>query len=185
MFCCCPPKDDYRNCCCCMPLSLAAIFLTLLIGWWGAWEIAGAVLATSFPDFGTVVHLVVGCLYCLATLLGLLGVCLRNKCMTNFMLHGWNSIIGISIVFFIYSWIVWGLWFGGIGTENDEKWEPNADEITTMVVTSVFTVTIVGSGWWILGVFKSLAAVFAVGGNGWELKNSQDIREEENGSDKS
>lgn len=176
VYCCCPPRDDYSNCFCCLPLGLAGIFYALLLALWGSWEIAGSVLASYFPDFGTVVHLIVGCLYCLCALMGLLSIILRNACLSKWVAHGWSAAIGVAIFFLIYSWIAWGLQLGGIGTPNGEKWKPNADEITMMVISTVFSVLLIVSGWWIIGTLNSLTAVFAAGGSGWEGKNAELIR---------
>jgi len=191
--CCCKPSKKYGSLLFCIPLALVALLLSLLFGAWGAWEIYVGATSSLFPNYSTVSLVVFGSIKCLFALFGLLAVLFRIAAFARMMELVFELMMLVLILELIYQWIVWGLLLGGVPTTvydlngqtisiSNQKWEPTTNEITYMVLFTVIAVAIVVVGYWIAGLFKSLAKVFSVGGNGWELKNYKKL-EETKGSD--
>lgn len=174
-YCCCPPKRDYSTFFCCLPLALAAIFMSLILIWWGSWEIYGSAVATYFPDFATVTIMIVGCFRLLCGLFGILAIICKTSKFMNWLICGYDMILWVCAVSFVYQWIVWGCQLGGVGTSDGKAWDPNGDEIAMMVIFTVMTIIFLACGYWILGIFYSLSAIYDAGGSGWERMSAKEL----------
>jgi len=192
--CCCKPSKTYGSLLFCIPLSLVALLLSLFFGGWGAWEIYVGASSSIFPNYATVSLVVFGSIKCLFALFGILAVVFRVSMFARMMELVFELMMLVLIVELLYQWVVWGLLLGGVPITvyslqgehvniPNQKWEPTRGEITYMVLFTVIAFLIVVVGYWIAGMFKSLAKVFSVGGNGWELKNYKKLQETK-GSDK-
>jgi len=175
IYCCCQPRNDYATFLCVLPLALSVVLLSLTFAWWGVWEIYSSVTNVFFPNFATVVLLIFGCLRGLAAVFGFLALIMRSATLTRWLKFLIDLFIAIAIFEVIYQWVCWGLLLGGVGTTDNQPWQPNGEAIATMVIVTVMALLMIIFGYWILGLVSSLAKVYEVGGHGWERNNYKEI----------
>jgi len=175
IYCCCPPRNDYATFLCVLPLALSVVLLSLTFAWWGVWEIYAAVTNVYFPNFATVVLLILGILRCLAAIFGFFALIMKSARLTRWVRFMVDLFIVIAIFEVIYLWVSWGLLLGGIGTPDGLPWQPNGEAIATMVIVTMMALLLIIFGYWILSLVSSLAKVYEVGGHGWERNNYKEI----------
>jgi len=176
--CCCKPRDDLPRFFCFLPLALSLVFVALMFLWWAAWEIYSAVSSPLFANFATVFILIIGCLRALCAVFGIVAVVLKSPVLMKWMATLVDIFVIIAIVQLIFNWISWGLLLGGVGTRNGRPWEPNGEEIASMVIITLLCILFVICGYFIISLCNSLVRVYEVGGNGWEGHNYKDIEAE-------
>jgi len=181
IYCCCKPRDDLPRFFCVLPLALSLVFVSLGFAWWATWEIYSAASSPMFPNYSTVIVLIIGCLRALCAVFGLVAVILNSPVLMAWMGTMVNIFVGLAIFQLIYNWIAWGLLFGGVGTPNGRPWEPNGEEIATMVILTLLSILFLICGYFILGLIYSLVRVYEVGGNGWEGHSYKEIEAEGEG----
>jgi len=175
IYCCCKPRNDYATFLCVLPLALSVVLLSLTFAWWGTWEIYSAVTNVFFPNFSTVILLILGCLRGLCAIFGLVALILKSSVLMGWVRFFVDLFIAIAVFEFIYQWISWGLLLGGVGTTDGNPWKPDGEAIATMVIVSIMTLLLIICGYWILGLISSLAKIYEVGGSGWERYNYKEI----------
>jgi len=174
IYCCCPPKKDYSTFLCCLPLSIAAILLAAVFGFWATWEITYVATSSLFPDYTTISILIFGIIKAIFAVAAVFALILRSSCLMNLCKSIFDGLILVCIIAFIYQWVVWGFALGGVGRDGG-PWKPHEEDITMMVVVSIINVLVVIFGWWILGLLGSLACVYGAGGNGCERKSYKEL----------
>lgn len=171
---CCPPKKDYGTCLFCVPLALACLLVGLFLIAFGVWDIWLNVTAKAFPDFKTILAIVIGGLKVTTGVVGIVGILFRQSCLCNFLAMGFNYVLLAMVFAFVIQWVVWTLDMTGVTM--DPKWKPDNGEIRWMIAYSAVNVVFFIFSWWILSILSSTTAIIKAGGSGWEGKNAQEIR---------
>jgi len=156
-------------------MALSVILIALMLLWWATWGIYASVTYPYFPNFSSVVTLVVACFKAFCGLLAIVGVIIKRGQMMKWMAMLTDIIVGICIISFIFQWVTWGLALGGVTTPGHVPWVPNGDQIATMVLDTICNILVVVGGYFVIGLFNSLAKVLENGGNGWERLNYKEL----------
>jgi len=156
-------------------MALSAILVALALLWWAAWGIYSSVTYPYFPNFYSIMTLVVACFKALCGLLAIIGVLIKRGRMMHWMIFVIDVLVGICVISFIFQWISWGLALGGVTTPGNVPWQPSGEQIAYMVIDSIMNILTVIGGYYAIGLFQSLEKVLENGGTGWERRNYKEL----------
>eukprot|EP00917_Polyrhabdina_sp_WS-2016_P031663 GHVP01067512.1.p1 GENE.GHVP01067512.1~~GHVP01067512.1.p1 ORF type:complete len:197 (+),score=26.62 GHVP01067512.1:53-643(+) len=170
LFCIPDPKKTWGKALCCCPLAAVVIVISIIFLLYGTSDVYSAASSSFFPDFGTIVTLIMGILIILVGILGILAVAIQLKAGAGALYVVMKVFLVIAIVRFIVNWVLL------IYELSANNYKPDSTAITFIVLLNVFYIFYFCSAWWIFSVLGSFKEVMEAGGTGWEKKNAEDVR---------
>eukprot|EP01055_Gregarina_sp_Pseudo9_P002832 Gregarina_sp_Pseudo_9__2831@NODE_3061_length_767_cov_222_471154_g2791_i0_p1_GENE_NODE_3061_length_767_cov_222_471154_g2791_i0NODE_3061_length_767_cov_222_471154_g2791_i0_p1_ORF_typecomplete_len196_score42_78Fig1/PF12351_8/70Fig1/PF12351_8/0_00098DUF1700/PF08006_11/1_6e02DUF1700/PF08006_11/0_02DUF2070/PF09843_9/2_9EptA_B_N/PF08019_12/2_7e02EptA_B_N/PF08019_12/0_237TM_GPCR_Srab/PF10292_9/41_NODE_3061_length_767_cov_222_471154_g2791_i062649 len=172
---CCSTKTDCRKMFG-IPLAPFALIIALLIIAYESYQIHTTVKGTDWPSTTAYIALALQVIQLVIAAIGFISIPIKWSAGVQFLVMGFKFILFAFIFSFIGLWVLWILRMFGIGTETEEKWRPNHNDMVMMGVTSGATVLLLVLAWWISSALQSLRRVLSAGGNGWEGRNYREIK---------
>lgn len=158
-------------------VSTAAVFFSVFFLLWGLWEVITAVVMhpSSWLEWLIVGF---GSAKLVISMLGIIAVAICRSGMAQAMSLILRLSLSAFLAQFLVQWTFWVLYFIGIKVVSriDRGAQFPGLLVTKMAVLTIAEICYLTMAWHMISTFRSLSAIIAAGGTGWEMLDYRDIK---------